>query len=403
MTEILLYDYVSVDEWGWQDFNCIGSGRLSAQSIVQQIVDAGDDDLKIKINSVGGSVFDGFAIYNALKAAPGRKEVRIEGLAASIASVIAMAGDEITICQAAMIMIHKPTIDIFWCGNMNADDLQREANALTQIEAVLNDIYATRTGLSATKIANMINAETWLTPDMALTLGFSDSIEKTITEPAEITQPAFNHLFKNANQNIKAYANSAFKIKNMSNPNEALINAVTEQTKTTNSLLDKFSNWFNNIASPKNSLAKNASATLANGNAIYYKDEDTLIAGTQVFADPDYADPLADDTYELEDATTMVVVDGVIESVSEQFVNPTNDAEIQALRDELVSTTAALNSASSALEAANAALEKVQKVKSAYTPPAAKTEFNKPTDKVEEAMDSKDMVERYKQRKQNKK
>lgn len=402
MTDILLYDYIATDNWGWQDFNCIGSGNLSSQIIVQQIVDAGDDDLTIKINSVGGSVFDGFAIYNALKAAPGRKIVRIEGLAASIASVIAMAGDEIIICQAAMIMVHKPTIDIFWCGNMNADDLQREANALTQIEAVLNDIYSTRTGLSSTKVANMINAETWLTPDIAMTLGFADNIEKTILPPAEIAQPAFNHLFKNANQNIKAYANNAFKIKNMSNPNEALINSVNEQTKATNSLLDQVSNWFSNIAKPKNALAVNASATLANGNAIYYKDEDTLVAGTQVFADPDFADPLPDETYELEDATSLVVRDGVIESVSEQMVNPTDSAELQDIKDQLANTTTALNAANVALTAANEALEKVKNIKSAYVPPVPKTEFNKPADKADEIGDAKEMIERFKQRKNKK-
>lgn len=402
MTDILLYDYIATDEWGWQDFHCIGSGNLSSQIVVQQIVDAGDDDLTIKINSVGGSVFDGFAIYNALKAAPGRKIVRIEGLAASIASVIAMAGDEIIICQAAMIMVHKPTIDIFWCGNMNADDLQREANALTQIEAVLNDIYSTRTGLSSTKVANMINAETWLTPDIAMTLGFADNIEKTILPPAEIAQPAFNHLFKNANQNIKAYANNAFKIKNMSNPNEALINSVNEQTKATNSLLDQVSNWFSNIAKPKNALAVNASATLANGNAIYYKDEDTLVAGTQVFADPDFADPLPDETYELEDATSLVVKDGVIESVSEQMVNPTDSAELQDIKDQLANTTTALNAANVALTAANEALEKVKNIKSTYVPPAPKTEFNNPADKADEIGDAKEMIERFKQRKNKK-
>lgn len=390
MTDIILYDYVSTDDW-WETFNCIGCGLLSAQNVIAQIAAAKGDDLNVRINSVGGSVFDGFAIYNALKSHPGKVSVRIEGLAASIASIVAMAGSEITICQAAMIMIHKPTIDPFWCGAMDADDLQREADALTQIEAVLNDIYTTRTGLGSTKVQNMIDSETWLTPDLAVMLGFADSIEKTITEPIEIAQPAFNHLFKNANTNIKAYANNAFKVKNMANPNEAVITAVNKQTEATNSLLD----WFKNKFNWKEHAAKNASATLANGNAIYYNDADEFSEGTQVFEDADMSKPQADGDYDLNDGSKITVLDGKLDSVTEVEVEPTDSADVTALKAQNKELTDKVNELIVLNTAQNEVLTKLKNTKSSYTPPPVKTEITKDDGEG----DAKGMVERANARK----
>lgn len=380
MVDINLYDYTEVitdPYWGYsyEIFHCIGSGNLAAAAIKAQIQAAGTDDITVHINSVGGSVFDGFAIYNDLKSHPGKVIVRIEGLAASIASIIAMAGEEIIICQAAMLMVHKPTIDPFWCGAMNADDLQREANALTQIEAVLNDIYATRTGLGSTKIQNLIDAETWLTPDTAMTLGFADSIEKTITEKPVIVQPAYNYLFQNANNNIKAYANSAFKIKNMSTPNDAALKAANETIQKTNKLLDFFKNKFPSIFGGPDGGAKNASATLANGNAIYYPDGEEFAEGTKVYEDADQTKALADGDYVLSDNTKISVADGSLTSVTEVTVEPTDSVALEELKAQLLQRDATIANQATALNAANETLEKLQKIKSSYVPPKAKTEF----------------------------
>lgn len=411
MTEILLYDYTALVDDGWwgayEQFYCIGMGNLTAQAIQGQINAAAGDDLLVRVNSVGGSVFDGFAIYNALKASTGKVTIRIEGLAASIASIIAMAASpgQLVICQAAMMMIHKPTIDPFWCGTMDANDLQREADALNQIEAVLNDIYTSRTGLGATKISNMIDSETWLTPDMATMLGFADSIEKTITEQPEIVTPVFNHLFKNANAQTKAYANNAFKIKNMAtkNPNDAVIEAVKEQTKATNSLLDWFKNSFNwKKDEVPGSAAKNASATLANGNPIYYNDGEEFAVGTEVFNDADMADPCADGEYEMSDSTKITVAEGKLETVADAEIVADNSAEITTLKDQLAAKETALNEAKTALTAANETLTKIKNMKSSYVPPKNKTEFNNAGKEVSET-DGKGAVERYNERHNKKK
>lgn len=400
---LVLFDYtetISDPYWGdYETFCCIGQGKLSANSVLQQL-SVFQGPLNVRINSVGGSVFDGFAIYNALvayKKAGNAVTVRIEGLAASIASIIAMAGDEVVICQAAMIMVHKPTIDPFWCGTMDASDLQREANALTQIEAVLNDIYGTKTGLGSTKIQNMIDAETWLTPDMAVMLGFADSIEKTVTEQPSIASPVYNHLFSKANAQTKLYVNNAFKITNMSTPNEALLKAVKDNTEKTNGLMAWFQNKFGK------SVAKNAVATLANGNPIYYNDGDEFTEGTAVFEDADMQKPLADGTYELQDATEFTVAEGVLEGVEEQVIEPTDSAEVIALRAQVAELQGALNTANASLGAVNSTIEKLKGIKSNYVPKDPKQEFNNKGKEDVSVTDGKSLAERVKARQKGEK
>lgn len=398
MNELVLFDYTEIvsDPW-WGDYEtfcCIGQGNLSANSVLQQL-SVFQGPLTVHINSVGGSVFDGFAIYNALiayKKAGNQLIIRIEGLAASIASIIAMAGDEVVICQAAMIMVHKPTIDPFWCGSMDANDLQREADALTQIEAVLNDVYSSKTGLGSTKIQNMIDAETWLTPDMAVMLGFADSIEKIEKQP-EMLQPVYNNLFKNASSQTKLYVNNAFKIKNMTTPNDALLKAVKDNAEKTNTLMG----WFQNKFGKGKSAAQNACATLANGNPVYYNDADEFAEGTAVFDDADMQDPVADGTYELNDQTQFTVAEGLLTSVAKQTVITTNNAEIDALRAEVEQLRTALNTANASLGSVNSAIERLKNIKSTYTPPKAQQEFNN-GGKEETESDGKGAVERARAR-----
>ena len=396
--EILLYDYYEDDSWFGQVFNPIGYGLLSAQNVIDNIEAAGNDDLTVRINSVGGLVFDGFAIYNSLKAAPGKVTVRIEGLAASIASFIAMAGDEVVICQAAMMMIHKPTTLIF--DQMDADDLAKEANALTQIEAVLNNIYASKTGLGSIKIQNMIDAESWLTPDIAVMLGFADKIENSDKKP-ELTSAMFNQVFKNASPNIKAYANNAFKInQNMNTAHEALINAQKENT----SKIDKLMNWLDEKFGTGKPKAVNATATLSNGNPIFFNDADTLTEGTQVFDDVDLSKSLAAGEYELQDTSKLTVDDeGKITSIENPEIvvsNSAKDAKITDLESQVKSLSDSLEASNKSFEEINKTLDKLKNVKSNYIPPKTEQEFNTPKDqKTEVTATADELVERYKNRK----
>lgn len=129
-------------------------------------------DLTVVINSPGGDVFAGLSIYNALREHNGTITVRVDGLAASIASIVAMAGDHIAMSPGTQMMIHKPSVLV--AGN--ADDLDKAKSVLEAIEDGMVPIYMARTGLSQEKISEMLEAETWMSPDQAVELGFADEV-----------------------------------------------------------------------------------------------------------------------------------------------------------------------------------------------------------------------------------
>lgn len=126
---------------------------------------ASGKDLNIYINSGGGSVFAGMAIYNMLKRHSGKKTVRVDGVAASIASVIALAGDEIVIPSNAYFMIHKP-----WTISMgDANQMRKMADTLDVIEQGIMNVYAENLneGIEIKSVQKMVDEETWLTGDEA--------------------------------------------------------------------------------------------------------------------------------------------------------------------------------------------------------------------------------------------
>lgn len=138
----------------------------SPQDVVDFLADLDDyRGVDIYINSGGGSVHGGLAIYNILKRYSGEKIVRVDGIAASIASVIALAGDKVIIPKSAQFMIHKP-----WSWAMgDADELRKEAEALDNCQRAIMAIYMQHVheGITEDQIAEMVNRETWLTGDQA--------------------------------------------------------------------------------------------------------------------------------------------------------------------------------------------------------------------------------------------
>ncbi len=144
---------------------------LEASWLVERISHA-PDDITVRINSLGGLVFDGFAIFNALKQSPRRVIVHIDGVAGSIASIIAMAGDEIIMAENAVMMIHKPSDGTYGV----ATELRSTADRLDMLQAQLVNIYAQRTGMSADELNPLLDAETWLTAAEALDMNFIDRI-----------------------------------------------------------------------------------------------------------------------------------------------------------------------------------------------------------------------------------
>jgi len=146
-----------VDSWlgAWDDAD------QYPQAIKEFLDQAKDKDINIYINSGGGSVFSGMAIYNMLKRHKGYKTVYIDGLAGSIASVIALAGDKVIIPSNAYFMIHKP-----WCSSAgNSNELREMANTLDKIEEGIINVYSENLaeGVDIEDIKSMVNDETWLT------------------------------------------------------------------------------------------------------------------------------------------------------------------------------------------------------------------------------------------------
>ena len=129
-------------------------------------------DIAVWLNSPGGDVFAASQIYTLLKEYDGKITVKIDGLAASAASVIAMAGDEIVMSPVAMMMIHNPATVIFG----EAADLQTAIKMLGEVKESLVNAYEQRTGQPRAKISAMMDAETWFSAKKAVELGFADKI-----------------------------------------------------------------------------------------------------------------------------------------------------------------------------------------------------------------------------------
>lgn len=123
----------------------------------------GVDEINLHINSGGGSVFGGIAIYNMLKRHKAKITTYIDGIAASIASVIACAGDKIIIPANGTFMIHKPTLGYFF-ENMNADELRKDADRLDTCQKAILQTYMTKAkaDVSEEQITDLINEETWM-------------------------------------------------------------------------------------------------------------------------------------------------------------------------------------------------------------------------------------------------
>lgn len=169
----------------------------------------GTEKINIHINSGGGSVFGGIAIYNMLKRNDAYKTVYIDGLAASIASVIAMVGDEVIIPKNAAMMIHKPMTSYFWTSK-NADELRKDAEALDSCQELIMNTYMTKAKATREEIEEKVNDETWLTGEEAAEL-----FDLTVEEE----------------NNAVAYAGSAmfFSYKNM--PEQVEKKAIKEDQK----------------------------------------------------------------------------------------------------------------------------------------------------------------------------
>lgn len=155
---------------------------ISAKA-VKDSLDNVKEDIIIRLNSGGGDVFEGIEIYNYLKSLSNHITIEVTALAASAASLVAMAGDKIIIRTGANMMVHEASTMAFG----NKSDIQKTLNALTAIDTSIVDIYHDRTGLDRDEIVNLITNETWLTADEAINKGFADekSSRKSVEKQKE--------------------------------------------------------------------------------------------------------------------------------------------------------------------------------------------------------------------------
>lgn len=160
------------------------------------------DELSIHINSPGGSVMDGLGIYHTLKRHSAKKTVYVDGTAASIASIIAMAGDEIIVPKDALMMIHNPST-VTWGEE---GDHEQALNALREIKTALVNAYVERTGRTVEEISAWMDAETWMTGELAVERGFATAVSEPINAEAKIVNFLKDTNFTNLPSHLKAVA-----------------------------------------------------------------------------------------------------------------------------------------------------------------------------------------------------
>lgn len=161
---ISIFDVIGQDYW-------TGDG-VTAKRIAGALRAIGDGDVAVNVNSPGGDMFEGLAIYNLLREHPGQVTVKILGVAASAASIIAMAGDEVQIARAGFLMIHNAWT--YAAGNRH--DFRAYADYLEPFDAAMADVYVARSGQDAKSIEKMMDGETWIGGSKAIDQGFADTL-----------------------------------------------------------------------------------------------------------------------------------------------------------------------------------------------------------------------------------
>jgi ATP-dependent Clp protease, protease subunit len=196
--ELHIYDVIGGDSFF--------GGGISSADVARALAELdGIEALTVHINSPGGNVFEGVAIYNVIKRFPAPKTVYVDGVAASMASIIALAGDRVITAANGMWMIHEPSGGALG----RADDLRKMAERLEAIRTVMVDTYVDRTGQKREDIEAWCAAETWMDAKTAKERGFTHEIEESKRETA--LGPSFALLaeYRNTPEDLRAAAMAA--------------------------------------------------------------------------------------------------------------------------------------------------------------------------------------------------
>ncbi|MBD1383986.1 Clp protease ClpP [Mucilaginibacter rigui] len=352
--------------------DCIGSGSLSSAYVKSQLDAAAGADVAVHISSVGGSAFDAIAIYDLLKKYPGNVTTYIDALAASAASVVAMAGSKIVMSKYALLMIHKPMVG----SGGNADELLKDVQMLNVVQSRLAQIYMDKSGLDGVTVNSLINSVTWMTADQALNLGFIDVIEdysETIINSALIkkytdTAPAVYQRCIN-----KILTNKS----NMNMDNRELIEKTT-------SVLDKIMNFFKRVVNKQ---------TITDKGTLHHSGE--MGEGCEVYQDEELTEPAVTDTYTTAEGQQLAINEGKVQKVTPAVADDEDEEDLpetkfkstkkpgeiqnklQQIKARLHAQNTLLNEAKAALEEAQARLTKTREevkneIKSDFTPEGSK-------------------------------
>lgn len=358
------------------DTEGIGSGKLSSAQIKLQLAAAAGQDVDVHISSAGGSAFDAIAIYDLLKKYPGNVTTYIDALAASAASVVAMAGDNIVMSKYALLMIHKPMVG----SGGNADELLKDIQLLNVVQSRLAAIYEDKTGLDGVTINSLIDSVTWLTADQALDLGFIDRIDDYQAEISNTT--LIQNYISAAPVFYQRYINKILQKPNNSNMNTEN----QELIQKTTSVLDKIMNFFKKVVNKQ---------TITDKGTLHHAGE--LCEGTEVYQDEDMTTPAITDSYTTATGKKIAVKSGQVEKISAEEPDQEMDEDedilpesifktskqkeiknrVQEIKAKLHAQNALLTEAKAALEEAGRRLNKTRteiknEIKSDFTPEGSK-------------------------------
>ncbi len=183
VTEIFVYDQIGEDFFG---------EGVTAKNFIEELGKVSSKNIHLHINSPGGSVFDGIAIANALERHPATVTSYIDGLAASIATIIALAGEKVVMSGNSLFMVHNPSV----MAGGTAEDLRKHADLLDKVRDTLVNTYQAKTGMATEDLVAVLDAETWYSADEAYAAGFVDEITEPIRMAAkfDLSKLPFNHV-----------------------------------------------------------------------------------------------------------------------------------------------------------------------------------------------------------------
>lgn len=184
MTERTLFLNGTIAEESWFDDDV-------TPQIFKDELNPGSGDITVWINSPGGDCIAAAQIYNMLMDYKGNVTVKIDGIAASAASVIAMAGTKVLVSPVSMLMIHNPMTIAYG----NSAEMQKAIDMLASVKDSILNAYEIKTGLSRTKLSHLMDAETWMDANKAIELGFADEIMQRSAATDEVPVPQVSMMF----------------------------------------------------------------------------------------------------------------------------------------------------------------------------------------------------------------